>query len=127
MAGESLCADTYYQALQLGTQLEFNQLYQTMLEDKNLTKTSLTQNLTTSQPIFNKTSLNNSSISSNYLMHNTHHSTHKGKNVILQLWGKYSLKSLQNSDYLTNNQKILLLNNGIALKIKKIGKLVKHQ
>lgn len=46
-SGESYCADTYYQALQLGTQLEFNQQYLTMTQDKGLSQQKLNLNLTT--------------------------------------------------------------------------------
>jgi hypothetical protein len=50
---ESYCADSYYQALQLGTQLEFKELYLKRLKDNKVTKTiveSLNNNYTYIQP-----------------------------------------------------------------------------
>lgn len=38
--GESICADTYYQALQLGSQIEFKKLYQKSLEENKITHTT---------------------------------------------------------------------------------------
>ena len=41
---ESYCADSYYQALHLGTQLEFKSLYYKYLSNDGFTKTSLNNN-----------------------------------------------------------------------------------
>lgn len=39
--GESYCADTYYQALHLGAQLEYKQLYLKFITDEKLTKSNI--------------------------------------------------------------------------------------
>lgn len=48
---ESYCADTYYQALQLGAQLEFTQLYQKLVADAQLSKESININTLPAQAV----------------------------------------------------------------------------
>ncbi len=58
---ESYCADSYYQALQLGTQLEFKELYLKRLKDNKITKTtieSLNNNYIYIQPSINVPNIN---------------------------------------------------------------------
>lgn len=124
--GESFCADTYYQALQLGTQLEFNQLYLNMLNDKKLEKHTLTNDLTTSQ-LVKSTNLGINTISTKDLnISKIYLGSAIKKTTITQLWGKYLFNTLREQAD-TNSKKISLLNTIIALKTKKIGKLLNHQ
>lgn len=123
VGGESLCADSYYQALQLGAQLEFNQLYLAMLHDKKLTKQTLTNNLATSQAVQTRSDLDNLKT---LKLQNLYIGTYLKKDTIMGFWGKYLIKTLQQQGE-TNSQKISLINTAIALKTRKIGKLVKHQ
>ena len=48
---ESYCANNYYQALKLGAQLEFTQLYQKLLSDAQLNKNTLNINTLSMQPV----------------------------------------------------------------------------
>ena len=59
---ESFCADSYYQALHLGTQLEFKSLYYKYLENDNLTKENLNNNtLQTNNEYLTKFNINKKS------------------------------------------------------------------
>ncbi len=61
---ESYCADSYYQALQLGAQLEFQELYFKRLKESKVTKT-ITENITNSYVYYEPT-LNISNIKFNF-------------------------------------------------------------
>lgn len=61
---ESYCADSYYQALQLGAQLEFQELYFKRLKESKITKT-ITENITNSYVYYEPT-LNISNIKFNF-------------------------------------------------------------
>ncbi len=61
---ESYCADSYYQALQLGAQLEFQELYFKRLKESKVTKT-LTESVTNSY-VYYEPKLNINSINFNF-------------------------------------------------------------
>ena len=61
---ESYCADSYYQALQLGAQLEFQELYFKRLKDSKITKSSI-ENITNSY-VYYEPALNINSIKLNF-------------------------------------------------------------
>ena len=126
VAGESLCADSYYQALQLGAQLEFNQMYLTMLHDKKLNKQLLNLNSSFTQPLIDcDTEITQKNFSS-------YHSTTVGglsntvDKPLFYIWSKYICRHLQLQDN-SNSQKISLLNNLISLDFGDIKKLSKNQ
>lgn len=62
---ESYCADSYYQALQLGTQLEFKELYLKRLKDNKITKTTI--ELVNNTYTYNQLTINIPTISTNFL------------------------------------------------------------
>ena len=124
--GESFCADTYYQALQLGTQLEFNQMYLNMLNDKKLTKQALTAAATFGQTIKSGNTVADTVQLTNVSLQKVHMGSYVNKTTLVQLWGKYLLRNIRDNVDSTA-QKIALVNTEIALKTKKLAKLVKHQ
>ncbi len=69
---ESYCADTYYQALHLGAQLEFNQLYLKLLGDNQLSKQSLEANNLINQNIVSKAAAETAAAERTYRVQATH-------------------------------------------------------
>ena len=119
---ESLCADSYYQALQLGAQLEFNQLYLKFLNDKQLTKQVLTTDNIYSQSV--QTSDNSLKLYSNSTIKNYNMMSSAKELSLAQVWDywyitrvakdNYYLNSLYTSKY--SGDKLKLLEEALSLK-----------